>query len=324
MFRSLVSSLILFSFLLSIQLQTKLTEAEQRINTLSARELSEDDAEKVQLHQKSQKRLEQVEQELAELKVKLKETRENWAKARGDADSALKAIDDIQAKQKKRWAELTGAGDPSENTDEVDLPIHIEAVQQAQKIIELDHKLKQALENVRQADAVRQNLKEALAMNSSLQGKLDEVKGKYAALQAGRSNSASTAAAKASAEAAATNHGSSEKSRERPEKSESSSKSEKLHREHRRMRKELAAVSASKDAAKAKLEVSSLIIRSYCLLLTLKLNVWIRFFNKASGEGTRSAYRNQCASSEAKRRERRHECKVLIDNSPLEEFDGAT
>ena len=206
------------------------------------------------MHDKSQKRLEQVEQELADLKEKLKETRENWAKARGDSEAALKALDDLQSKQKKRWAELTGVGDQLENTDEVDLPIHIDSVEQAKKIIELDHKLKQALENVRQADAVRQNLKEALAMNSALQGKLDEVKGKYAALQAGRSNSSGNA--KSSADG--TNHSSSsDKGRERSEKSESgSSKSDKLHRDHRRMRKELAAMAQSKEAAKSKLEVS--------------------------------------------------------------------
>lgn len=226
------------------ELQSRLTESEQRINTLSARELSEEDSEKVQLHQKTAKQLEQVEQELADVKEKLKETRDSWAKARGDADTALKALDDMQTKQKKRWAELTAVNGDAEGT-EINLPINIEPIEQAKQIIELDHKLKQALENVRQADAVRQNLKEALAMNSAVQGKLDEVKGKYAALQANRSSSSNSKSSSSD-----NNHGSSEKR----EKSESSSKSEKQHREHRRMRKELAAMSASKDAAKAKLE----------------------------------------------------------------------
>lgn len=205
----------------------------------------------MQLHQQAQKRLEQVERELADLQERLKETRDHWAKARGDADIALKTLDDLQTKQKKRWAELTGVSDLAENSDAIDIPLSVEPVEQARKIIELDHKLKQALENVRQADAVRQNLKEALSMNSTLQGKLDEIKGKYAALQAGRSNSASNSKASS---ADATNHAPAS-SREKPEKAESSSKSEKLHRENRRMRKEMAALSASKDAAKAKLEV---------------------------------------------------------------------
>lgn len=217
--------------------------------------MSEDDSEKALLHQKSQQRLEQIEKELSLVKDKLKETRENWAKARGDAEAAIKALEDLQTKQKKRWAELTGVSEQSEAAEEINLPIHTEPKEQALKIIELDHKLKQALENVRQADAVRQNLKEALSMNTALQGKLEEIKGKYAALQAGRSNSSSNSKSAADA----TNHGSSSsKTSDRPESSgkpEKSEKSEKMHREHRRMRKELAALSASKDAAKSKLEV---------------------------------------------------------------------
>ena len=204
--------------------------------------MTDSDAEKAQLHQLTQKRLEQMEKELVDVKERLKETREQWARARGDADIALKTLDDLQTKQKKRWAELTGVSYQAQSLDDLDSPLNLEPVQQARKIIELDHKLKQALENVRQADAVRQNLKEALAMNSTLQGKLDEIKGKYAALQAGRSNSVKSSSTDAA------NHvsGSSR------EKTESSSKSEKLHR---RMRKEMAALTASKDAAKAKLEV---------------------------------------------------------------------
>jgi E3 ubiquitin-protein ligase BRE1 len=205
-----------------------------------------------------------VEKELAEAREKLKETRENWAKARGDADMTMKNLDDLQSKHKRRWAELTGEGlDPSEAPDDMEIPIDIKPLEQAQRIIELDHKLKQALENVRQADAVRQNLKEALSMNNSLQSKLDEIKGKYAALQAGRANSSS--GGKSSSET--TNHGSGSSSNQREKSSSSekesgsSSKSEKMHREFRRMRKELAALAASKEAAKSKLEVG------FCLLV---------------------------------------------------------
>lgn len=235
------------------QLQATLLEREQRINRLSSKVLSEDDAEKVQLQEQSQTRLEQAEKDLVELKDKLKETRDNWAKAQGDAEAAVKGLDDLQTKHKKRWLELTGTSDHSGADDPVDIPLSMEATEQAQKIIELDHKLKQALENVRQADAVRTNLKEALAMNGVLQGKLDEIKGKYAALQASRSTSTNV---KLSADP--TNHSASssshrdknfEKADVKPEKFE------KMQREHRRMRKELAAVAASKDAAKSKLEV---------------------------------------------------------------------
>ena len=243
-----------------------MTANEKRINELCAKEISEKDAKKIQLHEQSQKKLEQVEKELAEVKEKLKETREQWAKAKGDADLAMKSLEELQNKQKRRWEELTENTAPENNnsgeannaaaSDEVDLPIHVKPVEQAKRIIELDHKLKQALENVRQADTVRLNLKEALIMNSSLQSKLEEIKGKYAALQASRSNSSSAKASAEAAAAAANNHSSKDKDKEKSSSEKiDASKAEKMHREHRRMRKELAALAASKEAAKSKLEV---------------------------------------------------------------------
>ena len=243
----------ILNFPTSAQLQTTLLEREQRINKLSAKALSEEDAEKLQLQEQAQKRLKDAENDLAELKEKLKETRDNWAKARGDAEASAKALDELQSKHKRRWLELTATSEQSGSDDPIDIPLSMEAAEQAKKIVELDHKLKQALEKVRQADVVRTNLKEALAMNGILQGKLDEVKGKYAALQASRSNSSN-----AKSVADATNH-SSLSSSHRDKNSEKTDmkleKVEKLLREHRRMRKELAAVAASKDAAKSKLEV---------------------------------------------------------------------
>jgi hypothetical protein len=59
---------------------------------------------------------------------------------------------------------------------------------QAKQITQLQHKLNQAFENVRQAESTRENLKEALMMNESLQAKVDEFKAKYLAVQAGRSS----------------------------------------------------------------------------------------------------------------------------------------
>lgn len=242
------------------QLQTKLTAKEKRITELCAKEISDEDARKVEMYQKSEKQLEQAQKEIADLKEKLTEAREAWSKALGDAELATKSADEMQKKQKKRWAELTGVGDePPEDTaasEAIDLPLNIEVTEQARKIAELDHKLKQALENVRQADTVRQSLKEALIMNNTLTTKLDEVKTKYVALQASRSNSSSAAkAAAANSDAQGTSS-----SRDKESKSSSDridpSKAEKLHREHRRMRKELAALTASKEAAKSKLEVS--------------------------------------------------------------------
>lgn len=215
------------------------------------------------MYQKSQKQLEQAEKEIEEMKEKLKEAREEWSKALGDAELATKSADDLQKKQKKRWSELTGVGEePSEETaagEGIDLPLNIEVTEQARKLAELEHKLKQALENVRQADTVRQSLKEALIMNNTLTTKLDEVKSKYAALQASRSNSLS-ASKLASNDKSSSNDNSGSLSRDKESRSSSDkidpSRAEKLHKENRRFRKELAALTVSKEAAKSKLEVS--------------------------------------------------------------------
>ena len=101
----------ILNFPTSAQLQTTLLEREQRINKLSAKALSEEDAEKLQLQEQAQKRLKDAENDLAELKEKLKETRDNWAKARGDAEASAKALDELQSKHKRRWLELTATSE---------------------------------------------------------------------------------------------------------------------------------------------------------------------------------------------------------------------
>lgn len=168
---------------------------------------------------------------------------------------AVKSLRDLQHKENRRWEELAkNAPDQSDISDDVDLPISVKPSEQAQKIIELEHKLKQALENVRQADTVRQNLKEALSMNASLQTKLEEIKTKYAALQAGRGNNPNNP--KAGTDAMSNVPPSATKEKSGSSEKLDPGKTEKMHREHRRMRKEMAALVASKDAAKTKLEVS--------------------------------------------------------------------
>merc|ERR1711959_445153 len=108
-------------------------------------------------------------------------------------------------------------------------------------------------------------------MNNSLQSKVEEFKAKYNALQAEKaarasgsvtgSNSqqggSSTVAVSSSTGGSSTpkpKSASSSGTNPSTEKTERSM--EKLHRDYKRARKDLAAVTASKDAAKAKLEKS--------------------------------------------------------------------
>ena len=187
----------------------------------------------VETHQK----LISVSAQLKELTVRNEQTKQKWAQARGDADHTSKSLEDHLAKHKKRWMELSSTG-----TD----------IQQAERITELEHKLKQALENVRQAEAVRMSFEEAMKLNESLQQKLDDMKAKNTALIA---NAKQMAAAK---------------SDKTPTKGSSSSadsemsveKIEKMHREHRRMRKELAAAQQSKESARGKFDVSVVVFQT--------------------------------------------------------------
>ena len=244
---------------------------EQRITELSKRQLSADDASKLESLETTLLQLKTVQNTVAELESKLERTENRWAQALGNENSAIEALDELIGKFNKRWAEIAYQSEPDGARS--DSPVHLSSecmdskiaaasienreMAQHKLIAELQHKLDQALENVRQGETTRENLKEALVMNGQLQSKLDEVKAKYTAIQAARtSNNSSSRAESSTNEPTAKEKGS---SREREgtsseHRSENSSRSEKLHRDYRRLRKELAATTASKEAAKAKFE----------------------------------------------------------------------
>lgn len=183
-----------------------------------------------------------------------------------DTQAAQKAMEDMQLKHLKKWKDFSDgpAMDGKENGN------NGSGLHDAEEMILLQHKLKQAIENVRQAEITRNSLDEAVTMNQALQSKLDEVKSKYLALQASRSSGNGSNTQSSSATASASTAGpstpkqkhSSSGSGSTPsgEKSETTEKQErdaaKLHKEYRKVRKELAAAIASKEAAKAKLATS--------------------------------------------------------------------
>jgi E3 ubiquitin-protein ligase BRE1 len=269
-----------------MQMNDLLKRKEERITHLSIKQLSDDDVEKLQQLEATSAKLKQATGKVEELQTTLNETRSHWAKALGNEKAALASIDEMTNKFNKRWSELAGNLQPDTNNDDSNSPeCHVGSVaklaEQSKEIIELRHKLEQALENVRQAESTRSSLKEALIMNGSLQSKLDEIKAKYAVVQASRNNAiiASSRPVHSSSNADVTSASNKDRPvdvlsvstpREREtvligsssEKDASSAgngsniKTEKLHRDYRRARKDLAAMTASKEAAKAKLERS--------------------------------------------------------------------
>jgi len=256
-------------------------------------------------------KLKAAEQTSKSLELKLDEAQRKWVRARSNEETAIAAMDEQQSKYEKRWTELSEAlsasmagtveledeGDDGDNAvstgegrqgskddgisggEEKKAPspvarlLESQAVEQSKMVAKLQHKLAQALENVRQAESTRSQLKDALTMNESLHSKLEELKTKYAAARSSVV-AANAAAAPAGSEAVPPSSSakpqsssdltdlaaSSSTSSLQNDPSSSSTgaasteKLEKLHRDNRRMRKEISAVMASKEAAKAKLE----------------------------------------------------------------------
>lgn len=194
---------------------------------------------------------------------KLEKLRKEWSQALADTEEAQKAMEEMKSKHLKKWKDFSeDRNDGAEMSDENAIWKN-----NAEENIRLQHKLKQAIENVRQAETTRKSLEEAVSMNQTLQAKLEEVKAKYLALQASRSSSgnasnsqSSTSGSSSGASSTKQKHSSSfsssNPSGEKNESSEKHEKDAKLHREFRKIRKELAAAIASKEAAKAKLSTS--------------------------------------------------------------------
>jgi E3 ubiquitin-protein ligase BRE1 len=128
----------------------------------------------------------------------LEATRKLWAQAAGNEQAALASVDELVNKFNKRWSEFTesmtieDSGKVSEGEAAFSSVLEQEQKAQAKQIAKLQHKLSQALENVRQAETTRQNLQEALTLNSSLLAKVEEVQAKYVALKESDSSESSS------------------------------------------------------------------------------------------------------------------------------------
>jgi len=216
--------------------------------------ISVDDVKRSDLFTETATNLAKVEAQCAQLQKAFDDVNQRWAKAKGDLDLAQKAIKEMEESHVKRLEEIstTGiaadkGGDAAAAADAADTSdgnfnrdsAEKAYISDAKKIAELEHKLAQALENVRQAETVRESLAEANRINETISAKLDEYQAKNSALiQAKAAARAAEIAGTASADA----------------KGEDDNVVQKLKAEHRKMRKELQAALQSKDNARAKQE----------------------------------------------------------------------
>ena len=248
-------------YLAHLQLISEKEEQLKQINNLMLKEdkvasdiPTHEEVKRSDLYLELSSKLTATTRKLSELENKSTTIEKEWSTALADAEVSKKALEDMQTNFSKRWAELSAGG----SSDEPEGEGGASELGKAREIITLQHKLTQAMENVRQAETMRKTLEEAVLMNGSLQSKVDEFKSKYNSLQAEK------AARSASGSNSQQASGTSTPSKDTPSKSKSSSsltptdKSErsmdKLQRDYKRARKEVAAAIASKDAAKAKLE----------------------------------------------------------------------
>ncbi|GAX12110.1 E3 ubiquitin-protein ligase BRE1 [Fistulifera solaris] len=234
------------------ELTGKLKEKELLLNQLSLSQQSAEDAEKLQSFEATRTSLKLKEKQVLELEKELDSTREKWAQAIGNEKSAIASIEEQLTKFEKRWSEIAEKTDVDGEASHDDLPgIQPSRIVNAETIAELEHKLSQALENVRQAETIRCTLAESLELNQELQSKLEDLKSKYAALQGKNDNNTST-----------------EKSEAMPWLSEGDGNAEetssmdKVEREkydreyknHRKARKEISTLNSKLDSLKGKLE----------------------------------------------------------------------
>lgn len=239
----------------------------KQINTLMLKEdktasdiPTSEEVKRSDLYRELTSKLDASTRKLKELDSKSSIVKKEWSEALADAELSKKALEDMQTNFLRRWTELTE--EKGESTDRPKGEGESPGVGRAKEIILLQHKLTQALENVRQAETVRKTLDEAVSMNSSLQSKVDEFKSKYNALQAEKAARSSSSQGGNSSQS--NNNSTPSKEGSSVSKSKTSSSStptdkgersmDKLQRDYKRARKELAATIASKDAAKAKLE----------------------------------------------------------------------
>lgn len=200
-------------------------------------------------------KLKATERQIDELKDKEQRIRVEWGQAIATAEAARKEIEDLNVKHVKRWTDLVEEY-PEMSTKGETQAEESENNPQAKEIVILQHKLTQALENVRQAEGTRKTLQEAVLLNNSLQAKVEDIKSKFAELQNSKSEDAGDDVVDDLDDLLSTPkpkpQGSSVGAAGKVDKVDKSS--EKLNRDYRRLQKQLTALTESREKAKAKLE----------------------------------------------------------------------
>ena len=121
-----------------------------------------------------------IKRENEKLKAELQSAMDRWAITKGNLVQSRKTVDDLEEKHKRRLKELSGETEGSNNT---------EKTEHAKRVVQLEHKLKHALDSVRQAEALKSSLIDATTMKETLQRRINELKANNDQLEAYRGES---------------------------------------------------------------------------------------------------------------------------------------
>ena len=128
-------------------------------------------------------KLASAEKEVEGLKKDLQYVKDRWAQSKGDLELAKKTIDELEKNHNTRLRELSG-GESDVVAASGECNGGKAHVKQAKLVMELEHKLKHALDTVRQSESVRVSLTDAHSMNELLQRQIGELKAKNVQLKA--------------------------------------------------------------------------------------------------------------------------------------------
>ncbi len=130
--------------------------------------VKEDDVLSSPIYIETVSKLEVAERENEKLQSDLQSVMERWAVTKGDLELSRQTVDDLEEKHKRRLKELSG-----EEEDEATKAADMET---AKRVVQLEHKLKHALDSVRQAETMKSSLIDATKMMETLQRQVNELK----------------------------------------------------------------------------------------------------------------------------------------------------
>lgn len=123
-------------------------------------------------------KLSAIEEEKLKLQNELNSVMERWACTKGDLEQSRKSINDLEEKHKRRLKELTGGIEEGPDSEAMK-----EEMDHAKLAVLLEHKLKHAVDNVRQAESMKSSLEDAITMKESLLRQIRDLKNRNEELE---------------------------------------------------------------------------------------------------------------------------------------------